>query len=147
MTFHTKTQIEHALTVHYCNCYSTTTTLKSTMSSPVVTKKEGMKLTKQTKTKIVVGSVVKAKVGDLEKITREGRTRRMRKEVVGCVQSGVGKNKFPVLFEYGQKKEIGSCSLVYLNEKEEVDMEELTTLSPEIKEGVPLTINGDPPDG
>ena len=67
--------------------------------------------------------------------------------MVGCVQSVVGKNKSLVLFEYGQKKEIGSCSLVYLNEKEEVEMEELITLSPEIEEGVPLTINGDSPDG
>ena len=51
------------------------------MISPVVTKKEGMNITKQTKTKIGVGSVVKAKVGELE-ITRKGRSRRMRKEVV-----------------------------------------------------------------
>ena len=114
MTFHTK-KIKHALTVRYCNHYSTTTTPKSTMSSPVVTKKEGMKMTKQTKTKIVVGSVVKSKVGELEKIIRKGRSRRMRKEVVGCVQRVVGENRFLVLFEDGQKKEIGSCSLVYLN--------------------------------
>ena len=74
------------------------------MSSPVVTKKEGMKITKQTKTKIVVGSFVKAKVGELERITRKGRSRRMRKEVVGCVKSVVGKNKFLVIFEDGKKK-------------------------------------------
>ena len=49
---------------------------------------------------------------------------------MGCVQILVGKNKLLVLFEYGQKKEIGSCSLVYLSEKEEVDMEESITLSP-----------------
>ena len=104
-------------------------------------------MTKQTKTKIVVGSVLKAKVGELEKITRKGRSRRMRKEVVGYVQSVLGKNNFLVLFEDGQKKEIGSFSLVYLSEKEEVEMEELITLSPEIEEGEPLTINGDPPDG
>ena len=60
------------------------------MRSPVVTKKEGMKMTKQYKTKIVVESVVKSKVGELEKITRKVRSRRMRKEVVGCVQSVVG---------------------------------------------------------
>ena len=66
---------------------------------------------------------------------------------MGCVQIVVGKNNFLVLFEYGHKKEIGSCSLVYLNEKEEVEMEESITLSPKIEEGVPLTINGDPPDG
>ena len=34
---------------------------------------------KQTKTQIGVGSVVKAKVGELENITREGRRRRIRK--------------------------------------------------------------------
>ena len=67
--------------------------------------------------------------------------------MVGCVQGVVGKYKFLVLFEDGQKKEIGSCYLVYLNEKEEVDMEELITLFPEIEEGEPLTINGDPSDG
>ena len=50
------------------------------------------------------GYVVKAKVGDLEKITRKGRTRRMSKEVVVFVQSVVGKNNFLVLFEDGQKK-------------------------------------------
>ena len=63
-----------------------------------------------------MGSVVKAEVGELEKIKREGIIRRMRKEVVGCVHSVVGKNKFLVLFKDGQKKEIGYCSLVYLNE-------------------------------
>ena len=90
-------------------------------------------MTKQTKTKIGVGSVVKAKVGELEKITRKGRCRRMRKEVVGCVQRVVGKNKFLVLFEDGQNKEIGSCLLVYLSEKEEVEMEESIPLFPKLK--------------
>ena len=53
--------------------------------------------------------------------------------MVGCVQSVVGKNKFLVRFKDGQKKEIGSCLLVYLSEKEEVEMEELITLSPKLK--------------
>ena len=61
-------------------------------------------MTNQTKTKIGVGSVVKAKVGELEKITREVRSRRMRKDVVGFVHRLVGKNNFLVLFEDGQKK-------------------------------------------
>ena len=104
-------------------------------------------MTKQTKTKIVVGSVVKAKVGELDMITRKGRSRRMRKEVVVCVHSVLGKNKFLVLFEDGQKKEIGSNSLVYLIEKEEVAMEESITLFPEIENVEPLTINSDPPGG
>ena len=54
----------------------------------------------------------------------------MMKEVVGCVQRVVRKNNFLFLFEDGQKKDIGSCSLVYLSEKEEVEMEESITLSP-----------------
>ena len=52
----------------------------------------------------MVGSVVKAKVGELENITREGRITRKRKEVLGCVQSVVGKKNFLVLFEYVKKK-------------------------------------------
>ena len=51
--------------------------------------------------------------------------------MVVFVQRVVGKNELLVLFEDGQNKEIGSCSLVYLSEKEEVEMEESITLSPE----------------
>ena len=79
---------------------------------------------KQNKTKIGVGSVVKSKVGDLEKITREGRSRRTRKEVALCVQDVAGKKKFLFQFEDGQKKEISSSSLVFLSSKEEVDMDD-----------------------
>ena len=43
---------------------------------------------------------------------------------MGCVQSFVGKKIFFVLFKDGQNKDIGSSSLVYLSEKEEVEMEE-----------------------
>ena len=50
----------------------------------------------QTEKKIGVGSVVKSKVGELEK--------RMRKEVVVCVHSVVGKKKLLVQLEYVQKK-------------------------------------------
>ena len=86
---------------------------------------------KQTKKKFGVGSVVKAKVGELEKISREGRSRRMRKYVVGCVQILVGKKKFLNQFEDGQKKEINSSSLVFLSLKEEVEMDEAISNSPE----------------
>ena len=94
-----------------------------------------------------MGSVVKTKFGELEKTIREGRIRRMSKEVVGCVQRVVGKNNFLVVFKDEHKKEIGYYSLVYLSEKDEFDMEESIILSPEIEEVVPLAINGDPPDG
>ena len=43
------------------------------------TDKEGIYMKNQNKTKIGVGSVVKSKVGELDKITREGRSRRVRK--------------------------------------------------------------------
>ena len=42
---------------------------------------------------------------------------------MGCVQSLEGKKIFLVLFENEQNKEIGYYSLVYLSEKEEVEME------------------------
>ena len=71
-----------------------------------------------------MGSVVKAKVGELQKITREGRSRRIRKEVVWFIQSVVGKKNFLVIFKYGQKKDISYFLLVYLSSKGEVDMEE-----------------------
>ena len=58
---------------------------------------------KQNKTKIGMRSVVKVKVGELEKITREGRSTRIRKDVVVCVHSVVGKKKFLFLLEDGQK--------------------------------------------
>ena len=95
---------------------------------------------KQTKTKIGVMSVVKAKVGDLESIKREGRSRRMRKEVVGCVKSVVGKKNFLVQFDDGQKKEISYSSLVFLSSKEDVEMDELISHLPERERGGSLTI-------
>ena len=94
------------------------------MISPVVIIKEGVTIKNQTKTEIGVGSIVKAKVGELEKITRQGRIRRTRKEVLRCVQSVVGKKKFIVQFEYGQNKEISSSLLVFFSLKEEVKMDE-----------------------
>ena len=67
--------------------------------------------------------------------------------MVGCVHSVVGEKKFLVLFEYGQKKEIGYSSLVYLSEKEEVEIEESISHLPEKEEGILLNINGDPEVG
>ena len=101
------------------------------MSSPVITIAEGMKVKKQNKTKIGVGSVVKSDVGKLEDITREVRSRRIRKEVVGCVNYVVGKNNFLVQLEYGNKKDISSSLLVFLSLKEEVEMDEPLSHSPE----------------
>ena len=71
-----------------------------------------------------MGSSENAKVGELENITREERTKRLRKEVMGCVQSVVGKKNLLVKFEDGQKKEIGYSSLVFFISKEEAEMDE-----------------------
>ena len=96
----------------------------------------------QTNTKIGVGSVVKSKVGELENIKREERIRRMSKEVVGCVHSVVGKKKFLIQFEYGQKKETSSSSLVFVSLKEEVEMDEAISHYPKTRPGEFLTIVG-----
>ena len=76
------------------------------MISLVVTIAEEIKDKKRIKTKIGVGSVVKAKVGDMEEEKGDGRSRRMRKEVVGCVQAVVCNKRCLVQFEYGKKKDI-----------------------------------------
>ena len=48
------------------------------MISHVLIIADGVKVKKQTKSKNGAGSVLKAKVGELENIKREGRRRRMR---------------------------------------------------------------------
>ena len=88
---------------------------------------------KQTKTKIGVGSVVNTKVGELEKITMGGIIRSVRKEVVVCAHSLVGKKKFLVQFKDRQKKEISCFLLVFSSSKEEVDMDEAISYSTEIE--------------
>ena len=67
----------------------------------------------------------------MEKITRVGRIRSMRKEVVGFFQYVIWKKNFLVRFEYMKKKEIPSCLIVYFSEKEEVEMEESILHLPE----------------
>ena len=71
-----------------------------------------------------MGSVVKAKVGGMEDNTREGRSRRMRNKVVVCVQAVLRKNILLFKFKDGKKKETGSCLLVLLCSKEEVEMDD-----------------------
>ena len=66
---------------------------------------------------------------------------------MGFFHSVVGKKKFLVQFEDGQKKEISSYSLVFLSLKEEVEMDEPISHLPEKEEGELLTINGDPEVG
>ena len=113
------------------------------MISPVITIAEDMEEKKRIEKKIGLGYVVKAKVGEMGDNTREGRSRRMRKEVVGCVQAVVDKNKLLVQFEDGKKKDIISCSLVFLFSKEEVEMDEPLSNLPKKEQGELLIIDGD----
>ena len=69
--------------------------------------------------------------------------RRMSKELVRCVQSVVGNKKLLFHFEDGQKKYISSSLLVFLSSKEEVEMDEAISYSPEKEQGELLTIFGD----
>ena len=55
---------------------------------------------------IVVGTVVKAKIGDLEEEARVGSSRRMRKELTGVVQGVLGKRRFLLRFQNGCEKNL-----------------------------------------
>ena len=113
------------------------------MSSTILKIAVGVKVKKQNNTKIGVGSAVKAKVGESEKITREGINRRMRKEVVVCLQTVVGEKKSIVKLVMFRRK-ISSYSLVFLSLKYEVEMDESLSHYPEKEQGELLTIVEDP---
>ena len=54
----------------------------------------------------------------MEENTREGRIRRMRKELIGCVQDVVGRKQLSVQLKKNQKKEMIYCSIVYVCSRE-----------------------------
>ena len=80
----------------------------------VVTIEHDMMEKKRIKTKIWVGFVVKSKVGDTDDKIRGVRNSSTSKGMVGFLQAVVGKNKFLLKLEYRKKKEMISCSLVFL---------------------------------
>ena len=59
------------------------------------------KTEKQKQNKIVLGTVVKAKIRELEEEVRIGSSRRMRKELTGVVQAISGKRRVLVRFHDG----------------------------------------------
>ena len=98
ITFHTKNKstAKSLLTNEIANQLPPSHPPKSTMISPVVTITKEMMDKKFIKMKIGVGSVVKAKVREIEDNTKEGRIWSMSKEVVGCVQAVVANKTFLV---------------------------------------------------
>ena len=62
--------------------------------------------------KIVVGTVVKAKIDELEEEVREGFLREIRKELTGVTQGVSAKKKFLVMFKDGRKKYLTSSQLI-----------------------------------
>ena len=74
-------------------------------------------------TKILVGTVVKANVGDLEEEVRDGFSRPLRKELTGVVQGVYWKKKFLVRLQDGCEKYPKSNKLTVAT-VEKIPMEE-----------------------
>ena len=62
----------------------------------------------------MLGTVVKAKIGDLEEEAREGFYRRMTKELTGVVQGVSGKKRLLVMFQYKLEKDLNLNQLTIL---------------------------------
>ena len=71
----------------------------------------------------MVGTVVKAKVGDLEEEIREGFLRRLRKEINGEVKEVVGKRIYLVKLQDGLEKELLSNRLTIVVVSIEIEEE------------------------
>ena len=69
----------------------------------------------------MVGTVVKAKVGDIEEEIREGFSGRLRKDMTGVVQGVVGKRRYLVSFQDRLEKEMSSNQLTIVVVTSEVD--------------------------
>ena len=91
------------------NTASTMTTSNSIVSSrgPLPTERK----LKGRGNKILVGTVLKAKIGELEEEVRVDSSRKMRKELTGVVQGVSGRRRFLVRFHNGCKKNLSSNQL------------------------------------
>ena len=87
------------------------------MSSPAITNMNEMREKNQIKKIINVGSSMNLKFREMDDKKMEGIIRSVRKEVVSCVRTMLGKNNFLVKFEYGHKREISTSSMPYLCSK------------------------------
>ena len=77
-----------------------------------------MKEVEWSKMNIGMGSVVTEKFRDIEENNREVRSGKMMKGLVGCVQFVAEKKTFLVKLKYKQKRDIISCSILYVCSKE-----------------------------
>ena len=82
------------------------------------------------------GTVVKAKIGELEEEeVRAGNSRRTRKDLTGVVQGVLGRRRFLVRFQNGCKNNLSSNQLtVVIVEKIPVEEEPEVSTIPEIPE-------------
>ena len=85
----------------------------------------------------MVGTVVKAKTGELEEEVRVGSTIRMRKELTGVVQAILGNRRFLVRFHDGCEKNLSMNQLTVVA-AHEILVEEAPLVStiPEIPEDI-----------
>ena len=85
----------------------------------------------------MVGTAVKAKIGELEEEVRVGSSRRMRMELTGVVKAISGKRKFLVRFHDGCEKNLSSNQLTVVA-AHEILVEEAPLVStiPEIPEDI-----------
>ena len=81
------------------------------------------------------GTVVKAKIGELEEGVRVGNSRRMRKKLTGMVTCVLGRRRFLVRFQNGCENNLSSNQLtVVIVDKIPVEEEHLVSTIPEILE-------------
>ena len=84
-------------TRHSRRSYQQYTRLTMTTSNSIVSYQDSLPTELKLKVrgnKIVVGTVVKAKIGELEEEVRAGSSRRTRKELTGVVQGVLGRRRF-----------------------------------------------------
>ena len=73
----------------------------------------------------MLGTVVKAKVGELEEEISDGFLRRLRKDMTGVVQEVVRKMRYSVKFNYVLDKEmsLNQLNIVFVRSEVEEDIE------------------------
>ena len=86
--------------------------------------------------KIVVGTIVKSKIGELEEEVRESSSINMRKELTGVVQGVSGRRRFFVMFQNGCENYLSSNQLTVvvvekIAEEKEPEVSEIAEIQEE----------------